>query len=166
MIVPAVMLFKIVNLSMAVVARREAVIGSRLHDLFELPPPVISPGFRKPGLKVSAAAAAAIVVGSVGLHIHKVLFADHRFDNISHVFRHCIAEAFSNQLARILYRKFDFHILVPVGIHFQLSFTDPLGIILNNTFTFKIVFDIESLQPDPDREKFMPSLGIEPNLAL
>jgi hypothetical protein len=160
------MFIEIVNLSMAVMARREAVIGPCLHDLFELAPTVISASFRKPGLKVSAAAAAAIVVGSVGLHVHKVLFTHHRFDNISHVFRNCVAEAFSNQLARILDREFDLQIPVPVGIHFQLSFTDPLGIILNDTFTFKIVFDIESLQSDPDREKFMPSLGIEPDLAL
>ncbi len=160
------MFFEVVDLGMAVMAGCQAVIGPGLHDLFKFSPAVISPGFRKPRLKITAPAPAAVIVGSVGLHVHEILFAHNRFDNISHIFRHRVAEAFSNQLARILDREFDLQIFVPVGIDFQLSFTDPLGIVLNDAFTFKIVFDVESLQSDPDRKKFMPSLGIEPDFAF
>jgi hypothetical protein len=166
MIDPAVMLFKIVDLGMAVMARCQAVIGSGLHDLIKLSLAVISPGLGKPGLKVTAAAAAAVVVGSVGLHVHKILFTHHRFDDIPHVFRHRIAEAFSNQLTRVLNREFDLEPLVPVGVHFQLSFADPLGIVLNDALALEVMIDVESLQSDPNRKKFMPSLGIEPDLAL
>jgi hypothetical protein len=165
-IIPAVMFFEVVDLGMAVMAGCQAVIGPGFHDLFKFSPAVISPGFRKPGLKVTAPAPAAVVVGSVGLHVHEILFAHNRFDNIAHIFRHRVAEAFSNQLTRILDREFDLQIPVPVGIDFQLSFTDPLGIVLNDAFTFKIVFDVEPLQSDPDRKKFMPSLGIEPDFAF
>ena len=166
MIIPAVMFFEVVDLSMAVMAGSQAVIGPGFYDLFKFSPAVISPGFRKPGLKITAPAPAAVVVGSIRLHVHEVLFAHNRFDNIPHIFGHRVTEAFSNQLARILDREFDLQIFVPVGVDFQLSFTDPLGIVLNDAFAFKIVFDIESLQSDPDRKKFVPSLGIEPDFAF
>jgi hypothetical protein len=151
-ITPAVMFFEIMDLSMAVMARCQAVIGTGLHDLFKFSPAVISPGLGKPGLKVTAAAPAAVIVGSVGLHVHEVLFAHYRFDNITHVFRHRVAEAFSNQLTRVLERKFDLQVLVPVGVHIQLSIADPLGIILNDAFTLEVMIDVESLQSAPDRK--------------
>jgi hypothetical protein len=166
MIAPAVIFFEVVYLSMAVMARCQTVVCPGLHDLFELSLPVISPGLGKPGLKVTPAAPATVVVGSVGMHVHEILFTHHRFDDIPHVFGHCIPETFSNQLARVLNREFDFQILVPLGIHFQLSFSDPLGIILNDTLAFKLMIDIEPLQSDPDCKELMPSLGIEPDLAL
>jgi hypothetical protein len=92
---------------MAVMARREAVISPGLHDLFKLAFSVISPGFRKPGLKVSAAAAAAVIVRSVGMHVNKILFTDNRFNHKSHVFGHGIAKALPDQLTWILQGKFN-----------------------------------------------------------
>jgi hypothetical protein len=57
-------------------------------------------------------------------------------------------------------------ILVPVGIDFEFSLPDPLGIILNDAFDFKLMLDVEFFQSGPDCKKFVPSLGIEPDLAL
>ena len=65
-----------------------------------------------------------------------------------------------------MYRKFNFQVLVPVGIDLELAFLDPLGIILNDTFDLKIVIDVEFFQSGPDCKKFVPSLGIEPDLAF
>jgi hypothetical protein len=69
-------------------------------------------------------------------------------------------------LAGVLYREFDFQVLVPVGIDFQLSFPDPLGIKLDDTLYFKVVLNLEFFQSGPDCEKFVPSLGIEPDLGF
>jgi len=104
-VVPFIMFFQIVNLCVAVVARRQAVISPGFHDLLKLSFAVIPPGFGQPGLQETAAAAATVIVRPVGVHINKVFFTHHRFDNIPHVFRHRIAEALSYQLAWILYRE-------------------------------------------------------------
>ena len=104
-VVPVIMFFQIVNLCVAVVARRQAVISPGFHDLVKFSFAVISPGIGKSGLQETAAAAATVIVRPVGVHINKVFFTDHRFDNIPHVFRHRIAEALSYQLAWILYRE-------------------------------------------------------------
>jgi hypothetical protein len=163
---PSIMVFQIVNLCVAVVARCQAVISPGFHDLVKLTFAVISPGIGKSGLQETPAAAATVIVRSVGVHINKIFFTHHRFHNESHVFRHRIAEALSYQLAWILYRELYLQVLVPVGIHFQLSFPNPLGIVLNDTFALKIVLNVESLQSDPDCKKFVPSLCIEPDLAF
>jgi len=165
-VVPVIMFFQIVNLCVAVVAWCKTVIGPGFHDLFKLTFAVISPGLGKSGLKESAAAAAAIIVRSVGVHFHKVLLTHNRFYNIPHIFRHRITEALAYQLAWILYRKLYLQVLVPVGIHFQLSFTNPLSIVLNDAFALKVMLNVESLQSDPDSKKFVPSFRIEPDLAF
>lgn len=151
---------------MAVVARCQTVISSGFHDLFKFTLAVITPGLGKSGLQESATAAATVIVRPVGIHINKIFLAHHRFYNIPHVFCHRITEALSNQLAWILYRKLYLQILVPVGIHLQFSFPNPLGIILNDAFALKVMFNIESLQSDPDCKKFVSSLCIEPDLAF
>jgi hypothetical protein len=69
-------------------------------------------------------------------------------------------------LAGVLNREFDFEVLVPVGIDLQFAFTNPLGIILNDTFAFKVVLDLEFFQSEPDCKQFVPSLGIEPDLGF
>jgi hypothetical protein len=69
-------------------------------------------------------------------------------------------------LAGILNRKFNFKILVPIGIDLEFSLSDPLGIILNDASDFKLVLDVEFFQSGPDCKKFVPSLGIEPDLAF
>jgi hypothetical protein len=165
-VLPAIMFFQIVNLCVAVVAGCQAVISTGFHDLFKLPFTVISPILGESRLKEPAAAATAVIVRPVRIHINKVFFTHHRFHYKSHVFRHRIAETLSYQLAGILYRELYLQVLIPVGIHFQLSLPNPLGIVLNDTFALEIVLNVESLQSDPDRKKLMPSFRIEPDLAF
>ena len=117
-------------------------------------------------MEKSAAAPAAVVVRPIRLHIDKILFTHHRFHGISQIFGHRVPKGFTNQLAGVLNRKFDLKILVPVGIDFEFSLSDPLGIILNDAPDLKIVIDVEFFQSGPDCKKFVPSLGIEPDLAL
>ena len=161
-----VMFLQIVNLCVTVVARCNTVIGVRLPDLLEFSFAVIPSGFRESRLQEAAPAAAAVVVGSVGRHVDEILLAHNCLDHIPQVFGHWIAEALANQLAGVLNRELDLEVLVPVRINFQFSFPDPLGIILNDALTLEIMLDVESLQSDPDRKKFVPSLRIEPDLTF
>jgi hypothetical protein len=84
------------------------------------------------------------------MHINKIFFTHHRFYRVPQIFGHRISKGLSDQLAGILHRKLKFKILVPVGIDLQLSFSDPLGIILDDTLYFKFVLDLEFFQSDPD----------------
>jgi hypothetical protein len=100
------------------------------------------------------------------MHFYKVFFTHHRFNRVPKVFGHGISKGLAYELAGVLYRKFDFQIFVPVGIDFQLSFFNPLGIILDDASDLKFLLNIEFFQSGPDCKKFVPSLGIEPDLAL
>jgi hypothetical protein len=62
------------DLGVAVMASRDAVIRTRGLDLFVLQPSILKPLFLEPGLKKTAAAA-TIIVGSVGLHLDEIFFA-------------------------------------------------------------------------------------------
>jgi hypothetical protein len=72
-------------------------------------------------LQEPAAAAAAEVVGAVGVHVDEVLFTDHRLDHIAQVLGHRIAEAFAHQLAGILDRELDLRSL----FHSELGLSLP-----------------------------------------
>jgi len=166
MVFAVVMFFQIMNLSVAVMARCYAIIDVSFLDLFKFAFAVISPRFRESRLQEPAAAAAAIVVHSAGGHINKIFLADIRLGNIPQIFGHWIAQTLAYQLARILYGKLYFRFLVPVGIDFQFSFPYPLGVILYDAFTFKLMLDVKPFESDPDCKKFVPSLRIEPDLAF
>ena len=101
-------------------------------------------------MEKSATAAAAVVVRPIRVHFDEVFFSHHRFHGIPQILGHRISKAFAHQLAGILNRKFDFKILVPVGIDFEFSLSDPLGIILNDAPDLKIVIDVEFFQSGPD----------------
>jgi len=92
---------------MAVVARRDAVISARFHNLFKFQPPIISPGLRKTGLKESATPTATEVVGSVGMHIDIVFFSYHCFDNKPEIFRYWVPQRLPYQLTGVLHRELD-----------------------------------------------------------
>jgi hypothetical protein len=166
MVFSTIMFMQIVNLCVAVMTGRNAIIRFCSHYLLKFAFAVLAPGFGKSGLKESPAAATAVVVRLVGSHLYKIFLAHNRFNNIPQVICHGIAQTLTNQLARVLYGKFYSAIFVPVGIDFEFSFPDPLGIILNNALALEIVLDIEFFQPDPDCKKFVPSLRVEPDLAL
>jgi len=157
---------QVMDLSMAVMARCNAVIRLCCQDLVCFEFPVVTPRIRIPGLEKSAAAAAAIVVRPVGVHFDEIFFTHHRLHGISQILGHRVPKGFANQLTGILNRKFDFQVFVPVGVDLQLPFFDPLGIILDDASDLKLVLDIEFFQSGPDCKKFVPSLGIEPDLAF
>jgi hypothetical protein len=101
-------------------------------------------------LEETAAAAAAIIVGPVGDHIDKVFFADDRFDHVSQVFGNGIAKGLAHDLTGVLDGKFNFQILVPVGIDLELSFPDPFGIVFIDVFDFEGMIDVKFFQSCQD----------------
>lgn len=166
MVFPAIMFMQIMNLCVAVMAGRNTVIRFCRHYLLVFAFAVFASGFGKSRLKESSAAATAVVVRLVGRHLYKIFLAHNCFNNIAKVLCHRVAQTLANQLAWVLNRKLYFQIFIPVGINFQFSFPDPLGIILNNALALKIVLNVEFIQSDPDCKKFVPSLRVEPDLAL
>jgi hypothetical protein len=72
----------------------------------------------KSGLKKTTAAATAVIVGPVGLHIDKIFFTYDRFDDIAKVFGDGVTKTFTNDLAGVLNCKLDFTFFVPVGVDF------------------------------------------------
>jgi hypothetical protein len=153
-------------LGMAVMAWGNTVCRARGQDLFSFQATILSTSILITGLEKTAAAAAAVVIGSVRGHVDEVFFTHHGFDHKPEVFGHRVAEGFAHQLAGVLNREFDFQVFVPVGINLEFSFPDPLGIILNDAFDFKIIGNLELLRSEPDREEFVPSLRIEPDLTF
>lgn len=149
-IVSTIVLTEFVNLGVAVMASGDAVIRPGRLDLLIFQPAVFQAFFFKPGLQEAAAAATAEVVGPVGMHVHEILFADHRFYNVTQVFCNGIAIAFTNNLAGILNGEFDFQVFVPVGINFEFAFADPFCIILIDIFYFKVMLKVEFFQSGPD----------------
>jgi hypothetical protein len=149
-VIPAVMLAQFVNLGVAVVASGDTVIRLGGLDLAVLELAVLEALLLETGLQEAPAAPAAEIVGAVGLHIDEIFLADHRFDHEAQVFGNRIAETLADDLARVLDRKFDFQVLVPVGVDLEFAFTDPLGVILVNIFDFKVVLEVEFFQSGPD----------------
>ena len=154
------------HLGMAVVAGGDAVVCTGGEDLVQFHLAVFPAGIRQTGLQEAATAAAAEIIGAVGGHVDEVLFTHNGFYHKPQVFRHRVAEALPDQLAGILDGEFDLAVFVPVGIDLEFALSDPLGIILNDAFDFEFVVDFEFVQSGPDCEKFVPSLGIEPDLGL
>jgi len=101
-------------------------------------------------LKEAAAAAAAVIVGSVGLHVDEIFFTHNRLGHVAQIFRDRISIALSDDLAWVLDCEFDFQILVPVRVYLKLSLTNPFGIVLINVLNFKIMLEVEFFQSGPD----------------
>jgi hypothetical protein len=149
-IVSAVVLAQFVNLGMAVVASGNAVVRAGCLDLLVFQFSILQTLILEPGLQKSAAAAAAVVVRFIGLHIDEIFFTHNGFDHETQIIRNRITKRLSDDLTGILDRELDLQILVPVGIDLQFSFTDPFGIIFIDVLYFKVVFDIEFFQSGPD----------------
>jgi hypothetical protein len=156
---------QIVDLGVAVVAGGDGVGRFGGQDLIGLELAVGPAFIRVSGLQEPAAAAAAKVVGAVGVHVDEVLFTDHRLDHEAQVLGDRVTECFSYQLAGVLDGELDFAVLVPFGTGLQLALADPLGIVLNDAFDFEVVVELEFIQSEPDCEEFVPSLRVEPDLA-
>jgi hypothetical protein len=135
-IMPFVMFAELMNLRMTVVAGGNAVISTGGPDLLIFHLPVSQTFLFEARLEKSATAAATVVVGTVGLHVNEVLSTNNGFHNKTQVVGNGIAIAFSDNLAGILYREFNFQVFVPVGTGFKPTFTDPFCIIFVNVFNF------------------------------
>ena len=149
-IITAVMLTELMNLGMAVVAAGDTVIRAGLLDLLILQPAELQPLFFHAGLQKTAAAAATVIVGSVGDHINKIFFADNRFDHVSQVFGNGVAKRLAYDLTGVLDGEFNLEVLVPVGIDLEPSLPDPFGIIFIYVFDDKVVLDVELFQSCQD----------------
>ena len=149
-IITAVMLTELMNLGMAVVAAGDTVIRAGLLDLLILQPAELQPLFFHAGLQKTAAAAATVIVGSVGDHINKIFFADNRFDHVSQVFGNGVAKRLAYDLTGVLDGEFYLEVLVPVGIDLEPSLPDPFGIIFIYVFDDKVVLDVELFQSCQD----------------
>jgi hypothetical protein len=102
------------NLGMTVVAAGDTIIRAGLLDLLILQPAEFQPLFFETGLQKTTTAAATVIVGSVGLHIDKIFFTDHRFDHVSQIFGNGIAKRLAYDLTGVLDGEFNLEVLVPV----------------------------------------------------
>ena len=149
-IIAPIILTQLMNLGMAIVTAGDTIIGAGGLDLLIFQFSEFQALFLETGLQKTTATPAAVIIGSVGLHINEVFFAHHGFDNKTQIFRYRIAVCFANDLAGILNGELDFEVLVPVGIDFKFSLTDPFGIIFVNVFNDKVVFEVEFFQSCQD----------------
>lgn len=114
MIAPFKMVVQIVNLGMAVMARRNNITGTGFLNLVEFGLPVSTPFFGPSTLERSAAAAATEIMNSLWCHIDKILFSDDFFHDITQIFGTGLPVCFSNKLAGILDGEFHFQFFVPI----------------------------------------------------
>ncbi len=109
-----VMITEFMNLGVTVVTAGDAIIGTGGLNLVIFQSAEFQTGFFIAGLQKAAAAAAAIIVGAVGLHVDKVFLP---YDGLNHktkIFGDGIAVTFADDLTWILDGKFDFQIFVPI----------------------------------------------------
>ena len=146
----AIMFAQLVNLGMAIVAGGNAIVGAGGLNLIVLQLSVCQACILITRLEKSAAAAAAIIVRSIGKHLDEVFLTHHRFYYEPEIFCNGISECFPYDLAWILNRELDLEILIPVRVDLQLSFPDPFGVVLINVFDFKGMLDVEFFQSCQD----------------
>jgi len=144
------MLTQFMYLGMAVMAAGNAVVGTGGLDLVILQLPISQALFFIPGLQKTTPAATAVVVGSVGLHVDKIIFANDRFDHKAQILGNGVTITFTHDLTRILDCKFDFEVFIPIGIDFEFALPDPLGVVLINIFDFKTMVDVKFFQSFQD----------------
>ena len=144
------MLTELMNLGMAIMAAGDTVIRTGRLYLVVLQLAKFQTIFLHSGLEETAAAPTAIVVGSVGSHIYKVFFPDDRFDHIAQIFGNGIPITLAHDLTGVLDRKFNFQILVPIGIYLELSLANPFCIVFIDVLDDKVVLDVEFFQSCQD----------------
>lgn len=113
-VVSTIMLAQFVDLGMTVVTACNAVICPCSLNLCIFNFSIFKALVFKTGLQKTTAAAAAIVIGSIRLHIYKVFFPYNGFDDKSQILCNRVSIAFSDNLARILNCKFNFKIFIPI----------------------------------------------------
>ena len=159
------MLINIYHLGVAIVAHGNTVIGPRLFYLIDFKFAVFPTRFRQSPLQSSTATAAAVIVRAVGRHVDKIFFTDNSLYRVSEIFGDGVPELFSHQITGIMDGEFFLQVLVPIRIDFQFAFPDPLCVVLDDALALEVVLDFEFLESGPDCEEFVPSFGVEPDLA-
>jgi hypothetical protein len=84
------------------------------------------------------------------VHVDEVLLTHNGLNHKPQVLGDGVAVALSDDLARVLDRKFDLQFLVPIRIDFQFSLSDPFGIVLVDVLDLEIVGDVEFFQSCQD----------------
>ena len=149
-VIAAVMLTELMNLGMAIMTAGDTVIRTGILNLFVLELAKFQTLFFHARLEETAAPAATIIIGPVGGHIYKVFFPDDRFDHIAQIFGNGIPKGLAHNLAGVLDGKFNFQILVPIGIDLELSLANPFGIVFIDVLDDKVVLDVEFFQSCQD----------------
>jgi hypothetical protein len=144
------MLAELMNLSVAIMTAGDTIIRAGSLNLFILQLAEFQALLLETGLEETAAAAATIIVRPVGLHINKIFFPDNGLDHEAQILGNRIPIALADDLTGVLHRKFNFQILVPVGIDLELSLADPFGIVFIDVLDDKIVLDVEFFQSCQD----------------
>jgi hypothetical protein len=145
-IASAVMLTEFMNLGVTIVTTGNTIVRPGRLNLNVLQPAEFQALLFVSRLQKTTTAAAAIVVGPVGLHVDKILFPHHGLYHKAQIFGDGISIAFAYNLTGILDRKFNFQILVPVGIYTQFSLPNPLGVVCIEVFNLKFMGDVEFFQ--------------------
>ncbi len=165
MVISMVVFVEVMYLRMTIMTGGYAVFSPRSLDLIEFYLAVLMARIGVAGLEVSSAASTTVIIGLVGGHINKILFAHNRFDHKSKVVSDRIPQGFPDYLAGILDSECHFQVFIPVGVDLQLPLSDPLGVKLDNALKLKVVGDIEFFESGPDRVEFVASFRVEPDLA-
>ncbi len=95
-------------------------------------------------------ATATIIVRFIRLHVDEIFLAHYGLHNKPKIIGYGIAEALANDLAGVLDGEFDTQVLVPVGVDFQFSFTDPFCVIFIDVLDLEVMLEIEFCQSGPD----------------
>ncbi len=156
---------QIVDLGVAVVTRRDAVTSLGGQDLVSLAFSIGAALFRVSGLEEPASTTAAVIIRAIRVHFDEILFTHHGFDHVAQILGNRVPKGFPHQLTRVLYRKFDLAFPVPLGTDLEFAIANPFGVVLNDALDFEVEIYLEFFQSGPDCEKFVPSLGIEPDRA-
>ncbi len=141
---------KIMDLCMAIVTRGNAVISSCSYNLVKLDLAIGITLICESRLEKASASATTVVVRLVGPHINKIFFPHNGLHHKPKIVCHRISVSLAYNLTRILNRKLDLPILVPVRVDLELSFPNPLGIILVDASNFEVIRDIEFSQSFQD----------------
>ena len=146
----AVMFTEFMNLRMTVVTAGNTIVRPGGLNLNVLQPAEFQALLFVSRLQKTTPTAATIVIGSVGLHVDKIFLSHHCLYDKAEILGDGIPVAFAYNLAGILYREFNFQILVPVGINIQLSLPNPLGVVFIDVFDLKFVGNVEFFQSCQD----------------
>ncbi len=146
----AVMFAEFVNLGVAVMASGDTIAGLGVLNLAILEATVLQALILETGLEKTAAAAAAIIVGTVRNHVYEVFLAHKSFHHKAQVFGNGVAKGFTHDLTWVLSGELNLQVLVPIGIDLELALANPFGVVFINIFNFKVMLDVEFFQSCQD----------------